>query len=266
MSCLRHFRANEPLVVASRDPDALHQSRVALRRLRSAFSLFGSILKGPTLERFRGEIRELADALGQARNLDVLIKRRSRSLSRHSRRRLAEERTRAYDSAIAALRSPCTGAMLIDLAEWIALGDRLSSGKANKAITPFAAKVLERFWGKVRHWGRDLRRLDDAHRHELRIAGKKLRYAGEFFSTLYADQEHCPSRGRFLTELEALQDGLGGLNDLVTEKEMEDELAALGIILPSADNRQIRAHRRDLMRESSEAFERLDATGPYWRD
>ena len=39
-SCLKHFRLNEPLIVQGRDPVALHQARVALRRLRSALSLF----------------------------------------------------------------------------------------------------------------------------------------------------------------------------------------------------------------------------------
>lgn len=264
-SCLRHFRANEPLVATARDPEALHQSRVALRRLRSAFSLFRPILKGPELDRFREQIRSLAGDLRRARNLDVLLKRNSRHLSRHSRHLLLEERTRAYDGAIAALRSPCTSAMMIDLAEWIALGERPRPAKANRPVILFTDKVLDRFWKKVKRLGRHLRHLDDGERHELRIAGKKLRYAGEFFAALYAGNAQRTGRDNFLAELEKLQDGLGGLNDMVTQQEMEGELAKLGIALPPSDQKRIRTQQRELVDESGIAFEKLDAIGSFWR-
>src|SRR5439155_6354200 len=39
-SCLRHFRLNEGLISVDSRGGALHQARVAMRRLRSAFSLF----------------------------------------------------------------------------------------------------------------------------------------------------------------------------------------------------------------------------------
>lgn len=264
-SCLRHFRANEPLVVTARDPDALHQSRVALRRLRSAFTLFRPFLKGAELDRFREEIRNLAGALGRARNLDVLLKRNSRHLSRRSRHLLLEERTRAYDDAIAALRSPCTSAMMIDLAEWIALGERQRPAKANRPVVIFADKVLDRFWGKAKRLGRHLRHLEDDERHELRITGKKLRYASEFFAALYADETHCTGRDGFLAELEKVQDGLGGLNDIVTQREMEAELTELGITLPASDQKRVRAQQRELIADSDKAFEKLDEIGPFWR-
>jgi len=264
-SCLRQFRANEPLVAAARDPDALHQCRVALRRLRSAFSLFRPILRGQALDRFRAEIRGLAGSLGQARNLDVLIRRQSDLLSPESRERLVEQRTRAYDDAVASLQSPCTSAMLIDLAEWIALGERRRSKRANGPIAPFADRVLDRFWKKVRHWGRHLEHLDDDERHELRIAGKKLRYATEFFADLHGDEGRSEQRDIFQSGLEAMQDGLGGLNDLVTEKAMREWLAAAGITLPEVDHAQVRAQRRDLIHASAEAFDRLDGTGAFWR-
>ena len=42
--CLRQFRRNETLLLATRGEDALHQARVGLRRLRSALSLFGEAI------------------------------------------------------------------------------------------------------------------------------------------------------------------------------------------------------------------------------
>ena len=44
--CVRHFRLNQALIIAERDPDALHQARVAMRRLRTAFSLFRPAIRG----------------------------------------------------------------------------------------------------------------------------------------------------------------------------------------------------------------------------
>jgi inorganic triphosphatase YgiF len=60
MSCLKHFRLNEELMVEARDVEALHQMRVAIRRLRSAFDLFAPILEDDDdYERLKKELRTL---------------------------------------------------------------------------------------------------------------------------------------------------------------------------------------------------------------
>ena len=55
------------------DPSALHQTRVGLRRFRSALSLFRRALDDPQVEWLGDEVRELALPLGDARDLDVLM-------------------------------------------------------------------------------------------------------------------------------------------------------------------------------------------------
>jgi inorganic triphosphatase YgiF len=264
-ACLRHFRSNEPLVIAARDPDALHQSRVALRRLRSALSLFRPILKGPALERFKVDLRGLALTLGRARNLDVLLARRTDHLPKNMRQLLVEERCNAYESAIAALRMPATTAMLIDLTEWIALGERHNPEVALGRVGEFSQQVLDRFWKKVKKPAARVRDLHDEDRHELRIAGKKLRYAGEFFAALHGDDERRDGRDAFLTELEQLQDHLGALNDIATEQALQGELAGLGIELPAVSPDERREIRRTLLDQSAHAAQQLTAVGPYWR-
>ncbi|MEX2693612.1 CHAD domain-containing protein [Rhizobium mongolense] len=72
-SCVRHFRLNEELLRSKGNPEALHQMRVALRRLRSAFSLFKAIIPGGEPRRLKEELRWLAVVLGEARNVDVLL-------------------------------------------------------------------------------------------------------------------------------------------------------------------------------------------------
>ena len=72
LSCLRHFRRNEIALLAGRDAEALHQARVALRRLRTALTLFRHAVRGKPYREVREGLRWLAGRLGEARNLDVL--------------------------------------------------------------------------------------------------------------------------------------------------------------------------------------------------
>src|SRR6218665_1302144 len=72
-SCLRHYRLNEMVLLERRDADALHQARIALRRLRSALSLFRPTVGGKDYPELREEMAWLAGQFGDARNLDVLL-------------------------------------------------------------------------------------------------------------------------------------------------------------------------------------------------
>lgn len=262
LACLRHFRANEPLVISARDVDALHQSRVALRRLRSAFSLFKPVLEGRKFDRFRKDLRSISAELGEARNLDVLIARRSEHMTKASRQKLVAARSRAYGSAISLLKSPEARTTMIDLAEWISLRSARRSG--DQPLLPFAQTVLDRYWKKVKRGGGRMRAMDDEDRHALRIAGKKLRYAAEFYAHLYSGPR-AGARDDFLVAVEDLQDALGTLNDLATERALEADLAALGIVLPNRPARD-RSGYAALLSDSERAYVALADLGVYWSD
>ncbi|MBE0620438.1 MAG: CHAD domain-containing protein, partial [Burkholderiales bacterium] len=66
-------------------------------------------------------------------------------------------------------------------------------------------------------------------RHRLRIAAKKLRYAAEFFSTLFPKRRVRP----YVQSLAAMQDVLGGLNDAATQLHLLEEVMA-GVRAPDA--------------------------------
>jgi len=81
--CLDHWRTNEALLLESRAVAHLHQTRVGVRRLRSAFSLFRPMLRevpGALLTAQR--LRALALPFGTARDLDVLRSAQSRDAGR----------------------------------------------------------------------------------------------------------------------------------------------------------------------------------------
>src|SRR5690606_24114464 len=119
-TCLRQYRLNEALI-RRQNPEALHQARVALRRLRSAFSIFAPLLDDDAFTRLRDEIRWLAGALGEARDLDVLLG--DRELDAQAREELEAACDAAYAGALEATSSARARTLMLDLSEWLALGD-----------------------------------------------------------------------------------------------------------------------------------------------
>src|SRR5207248_1470507 len=64
----QHILANQAVAEDGRNPEGVHQMRVALRRLRTAFSLFQREMPLPSITAFNGEARRLGQKLGAARN------------------------------------------------------------------------------------------------------------------------------------------------------------------------------------------------------
>src|SRR5260221_11541356 len=85
-ACVQHLEGNRTGALAAADPEYLHQMRVALRRLRTAFEVFADALPGPAAADLLGELRWLRRALGEARDWDVFLAGTLRpALSRHPR-------------------------------------------------------------------------------------------------------------------------------------------------------------------------------------
>ena len=72
-ACLRHLVSNVPAMM-ERDGSALHQMRVALRRLRAAISLFSPVVGDDRAGAIKSELKWLAQEFGPARNLDKLLR------------------------------------------------------------------------------------------------------------------------------------------------------------------------------------------------
>src|SRR3712207_2014084 len=81
----RHFAemlAHEPGVRLGEDPEDLHDMRVATRRLRAALKLYADALP-KRAERYESDLRWVAGALGEVRDLDVHLELLSREASRN---------------------------------------------------------------------------------------------------------------------------------------------------------------------------------------
>ena len=257
-SCVRHFRLNEAGVLAG-DAAALHQARVALRRLRSAMSIFRPVLTDARGEILRTAFASVAATLGEARDLDVFI-----GGQREVAGALHGERARVYRHAAERLDAPAFRALMLELVEWATHGEWRDAPGAARPITDFADDALDRLWRRVRRRGADLAELDDDARHELRIAGKKLRYACDFFAALYDGRKRSKRRGKFVTALERLQGDLGTLNDQVTGRVLTQRLAerlGIDVAVAEADD----ARRRHLLASAEAAHRKLVKAGRFWR-
>lgn len=262
-ACLRHFRLNEPLVDGRRDAAALHQARVAMRRLRSALSLFRPVIRDEAFPRLREELGWFTAALGDARNIDVFAKRLGDDPALAPwRERLDAARDAAYARVEEALASHRLRALILDLVAWMELGDWRRGDRARRPLARFAAKRLDRGWKKVGKRGKAIAALDPEARHRLRIDVKKLRYAVEFLAGLQPGHHAA-----FAAKLEALQEALGELNDIETGHALLDSLSnGRPAPLPPAFAPEAEAARTTaLLADAQKAHDALSEIGPFWR-
>lgn len=261
-SCIRQFRLNEARLLGSSEAEAeaLHQARVGLRRLRSAFSLFRPLITDDAQTGLLStELRWLASSLGGVRNIDVLVPR----LEGDTRELLGAARARAFAHVRVELAGARTRLLMIDLAEWLALGTWRTEpnrpDRLGRSVLAFATEVLDARLDRLARHGEKLSELGRARRHKVRIEAKKLRYASEFFAELYTGDKAQRRHRKFVKALEALQETLGELNDLVVGPVV---LAKLGIDtkIPKTGK-----HRRDrLLGKAEKAHLALLRAKRFW--
>jgi len=227
-SCMRQFRLNETLLLASRNPNALHQARVAISRTRAAFSIFKPMI-GDDGARLRKELKWLAATLGEGRDLDVLLERQMPGALRD---RIAAAREESYDRLFDTLADRRARILLLDVAHWLEQ-DRWTSSHdveidGGESARAFAVSALARFRRRIKRRGKHLGALDDETRHEVRKDAKKLRYASEFFASIFDREREKRQHKRFVAALAGLQDCLGALNDLTKTPEVLIKLGLAG--------------------------------------
>lgn len=262
-SCVRQFRLNESLI-AWNNPSALHQARVGLRRLRSAISTFRQILADDRLAPIQEDLRWLSGVLGRARNLDVLVLRAEHYLFAEPLRTVAKA---AYADVATALASQRARILLLDLAQWLAVGSWLNSPETSIArrdpTRDFAITQLERYRRRIKKNADNLVRLDDPGRHRIRKDAKKLRYCAGFFQSLFDENKQVRRYKRFIGALDRLLAELGTLNDVATGASL---LAEMGMEPPGGSDELLAdKHRDELIDRASNALEEFLDAKKFWR-
>lgn len=218
------------LVADDSGPEPVHQMRVGLRRLRSGILLFRRAVGCPPLTDVSARLKQLSKVLGPPRDWDVFTLGTGRDIGQAfpgdaavAALLAAAERQRR--SGYAALRQYLDSAAYRELG--VALAhlatacpwQRFRPEEPEQAvrhaelqqtdIRQFAARALGKRLEAVVAPGPDISGLDIDALHDIRLHGKRLRYAAEFFAQLF------PGRAtrRFLRRMTALQERLGLLND-----------------------------------------------------
>jgi triphosphatase len=238
-SCLRDLLVSMPAAEDGRDPEGIHQVRVALRRLRSALDSLRSVVTSDTLELLRADAQWLAASMSAARTWDIFqgetlpaVAGSCASIAGFDAmgEHAEDRRLAAYADARKALADARSTRFVMRLGAWIeARGWRGNAGPENlpqlaEPAFSFARRILSVHHGKVLKRGRHFRELTPQKRHRLRLAVKKLRYVADFLLPLCTDRK---SARQFTTRLAELQDELGAFNDMATTGSLLANLVAV---------------------------------------
>jgi CHAD domain-containing protein len=229
-SQLAVLKANEAGLRANRDAEYLHDTRVAMRRLRSLIGQLHGVVVDEEREHLAVELRWIASCTGRPRDLDTLLgELRLTELELRAKltpvlTALEAERARAQETLLEALDSKRRADLLARLRAAFGTGrdERLAGKQAARPFAQVLGKRLRRRWRQVgaRASGLDATRSAGEF-HELRIACKKLRYLLECSRGLVSKSQ----AGGCFARLRGLQDVLGTIQDAEVHAGLVDELA-----------------------------------------
>jgi CHAD domain-containing protein len=234
------------------DIEDVHKMRVATRRVRAYLKAARPALDRAATDRLRGDVRELAGTLGVIRDHDVMIDRLHQEAARlgdpdtggleHLISRLETERVAGRDRLVSELDDPSYQALLAELEE---------AAAQPPVADPWADlhELAAAEWRTLRKARRRLHRTfgenpPDDDLHELRIYGKRSRYAAELL-------HEKGDIGAFLEALAGLQEVLGDhqdacvledrLRELVTEVADPRAGIAAGRVIQGCRDRRVQA-------------------------
>lgn len=270
-----------PAAIAAEAPEPVHQMRVALRRLRSAMSLFARATWCAELDVARAQLKPVAAALGPARDWDVFTTGTGRAVGiafadeRAVTRLLAaaeRQRLASYQTLRETLDSAGFRILTITLAR-LALArpwERVLDGEAMDAdraemlamdLRHYAERALSRRFRHVRTAGENAAALTLADLHALRIQCKRLRYAAEFFAPLFPGRD----TRRFARGLGALQERLGHLNDGAVADGLMASLGGGGRAFAAGVVRGfVAAQTRDVRAKAERSWRKFQHIKPFW--
>ena len=203
------------------DPEELHLMRVATRRLRAAWRVFGAAFDAARVRRLKRPLRDIATALGGVRDLDVLL-----DAVRSYRSTLPEADATAFTPLVSELErrrelarldlqerldDPAFGRWLTNSVTFLSTPGRgIRQGAPNEAqrVRELAPPAIWAAYGRVLAYEGIERWADVPTLHALRIEGKRLRYSLEFVREALG-----VGANPLIERVTTLQDHLGWLHD-----------------------------------------------------
>ena len=216
-------------------PDAVHQLRVAARRLRSALATFRKLTDTTSAKVLRAELKWLAGTVGQARDTEVIRARLKYMISAEPPELLIGPVAEQIEEQLGTiqLQGRAAGLAALESDRYFRLLDSLD---AFLAAPPLSVRAGEEALGTIgRLVSADRKRLkaavrpldgtdgapQDAALHEVRKSAKRLRYAAEAAAPIFGKQATALARAA-----EDIQEVLGDFQDSVVTRETLLMLAA----------------------------------------
>ena len=272
-SATEQIALNRRALLETDDPEAAHQFRIGLRRLRSALRMLRPLADAPAMRELEQYAREVGLGISDLRNADVFIENIYSPVAGamkgepgfcQLREALLAHRAAQRDAARAALEGDHWSKLQLYLLLW----PRTVNGNAklHVPVREFAAAALGKAWKKIAKQAGDVTNLSIEQRHDLRKALKGFRYSAEFLGSLY-DKARVD---RFVKDLKALQDVFGYVNDVATAKALNgichDRCAdsteaqrAAGYVLGWHD-----VNARQVWERAPKEWRRLKKRAPFW--
>lgn len=263
-------------------PEHVHQLRVGIRRLRSAWSFFDGLAELPARD-LRKQINTYFSQLGGTRDDDVLRDSILPALACAGLPPLTLPITPQPDSSNQLVSSAHFQRWLLDILALCTIpsvpedthAERIAP-KVDAGSTEFAfpcAPPFERqpslkplLLKKLKKWHRQIVRtglvfgtLEIEQQHALRKKSKRLRYALQFCESLFAD----PKLQTYRKQLAKVQDILGEMNDLYVAQPLFESLKEQQPQAWFACG-WIQARLATLKQQASEAFKQFADTAPPW--
>jgi CHAD domain-containing protein len=203
------------------DAEGFHQLRVAFRKLRALYWAYSPYLGEEATAQATEEFKRLAAVAGETRDWDIvgdLLK--AAQVSRASMGLLVaaakEKRTQAVVHSQAMIKSDVVEAFLNDVL--LHAQAALESNCNDLSIREFAEDRVRRAQRALEKRIRYASRNETAHEedlHDVRKAGKKLRYLLEFFQPVIKG-----GHDQTIKELTAVQNKLGQFNDIAASETL----------------------------------------------
>jgi triphosphatase len=258
-AALDQLQGNEEGLLASDDPEFVHQARVAMRRMRSALRLFAKPIGRARADAWRRELGRATRSLGAARDWDVFITEMLPALPATPEviARAQRHQRRAREAARRSIRSRGYASAILRVSRWLALE---SSSHRGRKVDAFAAKLLAKRHARLVAGLKGISRASMDERHRTRIAAKRLRYVVEGLAPAL-DRRAAKRYARLLSQL---QGALGRANDAVTGRRL------LAKLKPAAN---LRAFAHDWLAARiadeggglEELAKQVVETRPFWR-
>jgi len=244
------FEANR--TEKSPNPEAVHDLRVAIRRLQQGLITFKALFPRKTAKRIRKQLKEVLSAAGNLRNCDIAlgILSEKKGLSTAGLIRHVEElRRRAQKSLLQILASLSLRTRVSKWCRHLHM-DSPHAGFGAEDLQTMGRAILPQLAQRFFRAGDAAAFHGSAGKlHAFRILAKKFRYTMELFSSVYGSAgEQC------LGEIKAVQGILGRVNDYRTVLSMASETGSgnkLKEALRRAERRKIRQFRETWAKEFS---------------